>query len=94
MTKTNEYSNGEVTVVWKPELCIYSAICVKGLEDIFKPKEKPWIKIDAASTEAHVHQVKECPYGALSHYMNAENKSNIEKSNMEHSTEEETKIEV
>ena len=25
------YTNGEVTVVWKPELCIHSAVCVGGL---------------------------------------------------------------
>ena len=25
------YTNGEVTVVWKPALCIHSALCVGGL---------------------------------------------------------------
>lgn len=89
MTKTKEYSNGEVTVVWKPELCIHSGICVQGLGDVFKPKEKPWIKVNAASTEAIVNQVKKCPSGALSHYMNAEKKSNMQTPN-----EEEIKIEV
>lgn len=85
MTKTKEYSNGEVTVVWKPEMCIHSGICVKGLGEVFKPKEKPWIKIDAASSQALVNQVEECPSGALSYYMNL---------NMEQPIEEETKIEV
>lgn len=88
MSKTNEYTNGDVTIVWKPDLCIHSAICVKGLGDVFKPKEKPWIKIDAASTEALVNQVKECPSGALSHYMNSE------KSIVNRQLEEEIKIEV
>lgn len=72
MGKTKEYSNREVTIVWKPDACIHSAICVKGLGDVFQPKEKPWIKIDAASTEALVKQVKACPSGALSYYMNGE----------------------
>lgn len=70
MTKTKEYSNGEVTVVWKPELCIHSGICVKGLPKVFKPDEKPWVKVEAASTQSLIDQVKECPSGALSHYMN------------------------
>ena len=70
MGKTKEYTNGEVTVVWKPEACIHSAICVKGLGDVFKPNEKPWIKIDAASTEELINQIKACPSGALSYYMN------------------------
>jgi len=73
MGKTKEYSNGEVTIVWKPDACIHSAICVNGLGEVFQPKEKPWIKIDAASTGALVKQVKVCPSGALSYYMNDEN---------------------
>lgn len=70
MSKTKEYSNGEVTIVWKPDTCIHSGICVKGLGEVFQPKEKPWIKINAASTDALVKQVKACPSGALSYYMN------------------------
>lgn len=72
MGRTKEYTNGEVTIVWKPETCIHSAICVKGLGEVFKPNEKPWIKIDAAPTDALVNQVKACPSGALSYYMNDE----------------------
>ena len=78
MGKTKEYSNGDVTIVWKPEACIHSAICVKGLGEVFQPKEKPWIKINAASTEALVNQVKACPSGALSYYMNDESNREAE----------------
>ncbi len=78
MGKTKEYSNGEVTIIWKPDACIHSAICVDGLGDVFQPKEKPWIKIDAASTEALVKQVKACPSGALSYYMNGEDNKSAE----------------
>lgn len=72
MGKSKEYTNGDVTVTWEPEKCIHSAICVKGLPDVFKPNEKPWVKIDAASTEAIVNQVKQCPSGALGFYMTDE----------------------
>ena len=86
MGKTKEYSNGEVTVVWEAEKCIHSGVCVKGLPAVFKPKEKPWIKINAASTDAIVNQVKACPSGALSYFMN-----NTEDKSAEHL---ETKVEV
>ena len=86
MSKTKEYSNGDVTVVWEADKCIHSGICVKGLPDVFQPKERPWIKIDAASTDALVNQVKQCPSGALSDYMN--NESNKASQSME------TKVEV
>ena len=72
MRKTKEYSNGEVTVVWEAEKCIHSAVCVNGLPNVFQPKDKPWIKIDAAATDAIVSTVKKCPSGALSFYMNNE----------------------
>ncbi len=72
MSKTKEYTNGEVTVVWEAEKCIHSAICAKGLPQVFQPRDKPWVKIDAAETETIVNQVKECPSGALSFYMNNE----------------------
>ncbi len=88
MTKTKEYSNGEVAVAWKPELCIHSGICVQGLGEVFKPQEKPWIIIDAASTKAIINQAKECPSRALSHYMNKE------ESDINTQKEEKTKIEV
>ncbi len=67
---TKIYSNGEVSIVWKPQTCIHSAVCVRGLPAVFRPQEKPWIETGAASTEALVAQVKQCPSGALSFFMN------------------------
>jgi len=70
--KTHKYSNGEITVVWKPDICIHSAICFRGLHDVFDPQKRPWININGASTERIVEQVKKCPSGALSYIMNEE----------------------
>ncbi|RAJ05302.1 putative Fe-S cluster protein YjdI [Chitinophaga skermanii] len=69
-----EYSNGEVTVVWKPTLCQHTGICARGLPSVFQPKERPWIKTDGATTNEIIAQVKQCPSGALSYYMNADKK--------------------
>ena len=68
-----KYSNGEVTIVWKPSICIHSTICWKGeksLPEVVNPKEKPWIKPEGSSTEKMVDQVKRCPSGALSFFYN------------------------
>jgi len=70
MSKTKEYTNGEVSVVWEAEKCIHSAMCVKGLPNVFQPKERPWIKIDSSTTDKIIETVKKCPSGALSYYMN------------------------
>tara|TARA_R110002049_G_scaffold148844_2_gene311813 strand:+ start:7533 stop:7952 length:420 start_codon:yes stop_codon:yes gene_type:complete len=70
MRSKKEYSNGEVTIGWEADKCIHSGICVKGLPNVFRPKVRPWISINAAETDALVNQVKQCPSGALSFYMN------------------------
>lgn len=69
---TKKYTNGEVTVVWKNAACIHSTLCWKGLSEVFNPSERPWIKPEGASTEKIVEQVKKCPSGALSYFMNDE----------------------
>jgi len=59
------YSNGEVTVVWRPVLCAHSTVCFRGLPQVFDPRRRPWVAIDAASTGEIVDQVARCPSGAL-----------------------------
>ncbi|PWL31847.1 (4Fe-4S)-binding protein [uncultured Roseivirga sp.] len=61
-----EYSNGEITVLWKPDLCIHSGICLKGLPKVFNLKQRPWVNVNAASSEDIVQLVRECPSKALS----------------------------
>jgi len=70
MTKEHEYSNGELTVVWKPELCQHSGICVKTLPRVYKPGEKPWINAEKATTDELKSQIEKCPSGALSYKLN------------------------
>lgn len=63
---TKEYSNGEVTVLWKPQLCKHAGICVKMLPNVYHPKEKPWIKAENATSQELIDQTSKCPSGALS----------------------------
>lgn len=72
MKKEINYRNDEITVVWKPDTCIHSTLCWKGLTDVFNPKAKPWVKMDGATTEKIIEQVRKCPSGALSYYLNKE----------------------
>jgi uncharacterized Fe-S cluster protein YjdI len=61
-----EYTKDNVTILWDSSICIHSAVCVKGLPYVFKPKDAPWIKIENDSIENIVEQVKKCPSGAIS----------------------------
>ena len=44
-----EYTNGDLTVIWKPKSCIHAAECVKRLPNVYDPNAKPWIKAENAS---------------------------------------------
>lgn len=70
--KVIHYSNGEITVLWKPDLCIHSGNCVRGLREVFNTQQRPWINMAGAGTEQIAEQVKKCPSGALSFFINGQ----------------------
>jgi uncharacterized Fe-S cluster protein YjdI len=67
-----KYSNDEVTVVWQPDKCIHSTICISGLPEVFDAQKRPWVNIQGATSERIIEQVKHCPSGALSYFVNGE----------------------
>ncbi len=66
MAKTKEYTNGEVTILWKAHLCMHSENCVTGSPAVFDADRRPWIDPSQAATEEIVKTVAKCPSGALS----------------------------
>jgi uncharacterized Fe-S cluster protein YjdI len=73
---TKTYTKGEVTIVWKSDLCQHSAICFRGLPKVLDPRKRPWVNPQGVSTEEIAEQVKKCPSGTLNYRMN-----NIEENN-------------
>ena len=63
---TKTYSNADITVTWKPELCIHSEKCFHRLGAVFDPNRRPWIDMSAADTADIKATVDKCPSGALS----------------------------
>ncbi len=63
------YTNGEVTIVWEARKCTRSGICVKDNRDVFKPKERPWVKPLNSTTDKIIETVKKCPSGALTYFL-------------------------
>ena len=61
-----EYTNGDITVVWQPDLCIHSAVCFHNLPNVFKPRERPWIQMANADSPTIESTVHACPSGAIS----------------------------
>lgn len=63
--KIFRYESGDVTIVWEPELCEHAGVCVKMLPEVYKPKERPWIRCGVATREQLIEQIDACPSGAL-----------------------------
>ena len=67
---TKKYSNGEITIIWKPELCVHATTCFRELPDVFKPYHRPWIDPNAATTQQIIDVVSKCPTQALAYEWN------------------------
>jgi len=66
------YSNNEITVIWKPDVCIHSTKCWKASLAVFNPNRKPWIDMSGGTTDEIIKIVNNCPSGALSFKKNNE----------------------
>jgi len=69
------YSNGKITVTWDSEKCIKSGNCDGQLPQVFNPKKRPWVNLEAADVETIKRVIDSCPTGALSCRIPVEKKS-------------------
>lgn len=64
----NETLSDSFTIIWKPNKCIHSGVCVETLPAVYHPKEKPWITMEKASSiEDLKKRIDACPSRALSY---------------------------
>ena len=70
--KVIEYEGDGVTVIWKPGLCYHAKECVKGLPNVFRTKDRPWIDADQARANELMETIDKCPSGALSYINHSE----------------------
>jgi len=77
MENIRQYDNKDIIVTWKPDQCIHSTLCWKGLLEVFNPRNRPWINMDGADTEKIIEQVGKCPSGALSYTLKGEDEKEI-----------------
>jgi len=71
-SKEEHYSNGEITVVWKKDLCTHSGRCFQELPAVFDPPGDAFMDLTAAPSAAIMAQVDRCPSGALTYLRRGE----------------------
>lgn len=54
-----------IVVYYAPRLCIHAQECVRGLPEVFRRGERPWVQPQHATTERIAEVIRRCPSGAL-----------------------------
>lgn len=65
MEGIRKYQTDDLIVHWDAKLCTHASECWKNLPQVFKPSERPWVKIEQASPEEIIRTIDLCPTGAL-----------------------------
>ncbi len=63
----HNYTKDELTIYWEPEKCAHVGTCARGMPEVFRPKERPWVQPESASAQQIADQIDQCPSGALSY---------------------------
>ncbi|MEA3370276.1 MAG: (4Fe-4S)-binding protein [Campylobacterota bacterium] len=62
-----EYSNDEITVIWKEGECVHAKECVNRLPLVFDREKQPWIDPSKATKEEIMKTIDACPTNALTY---------------------------
>ena len=67
MKRVQTYTANGITVMFDPNLCIHSAVCLRALPLVFDVRRRRWVEPEAATPGQVAAAIDRCPSGALSY---------------------------
>lgn len=65
--KVRSYPGPGITIHDNRTVCVHAAECTKGLPQVFKYGERPWIDPNGSPPQPALEVIRKCPSGALSY---------------------------
>lgn len=65
--RREDYPGQGIVIHDNRSLCAHAGHCTEGLGAVFRMREEPWIRADAADAQAIIQTIRRCPSGALSY---------------------------
>jgi uncharacterized Fe-S cluster protein YjdI len=59
------YETKQVRVMFDPNVCRHSGVCLRALPAVFDVREQRWVRPDNAPADDVIAAVAKCPSGAL-----------------------------
>lgn len=66
-TGSRDYEGEGIVVHWDPSLCIHSALCLRGLPEVFDTSVRPWVAVGRATADEIAAVIDTCPSRALTY---------------------------
>lgn len=64
-SRNRKYTNDEIIIYWRADLCVHNTSCYRTLRAVFDPSKRPWVNAKGAPSDEIKAVIEKCPTDAL-----------------------------